>query len=221
MNNDDVPFNPRPLTRMFSCPSGYEMTEEEHRFDQASNEERANTVWSWTPPEHYAQPTIMERYETITTPPRLSREMTMAAVPMAPPRLSRQETRAAHNLSREMTMAEPPMAPPRLERQETRAAYPPPPVLTRQTATGVSNTNQERPPSRLMRENTLPSRFMCVLPTSSTDEPPSSPPRLIRENAIEPMYRDDLEAQIGDLQRQMVEMREQIAFLLQKIETKE
>jgi len=216
MNNDDfIPFNSRPLTRMFSCPSGYEMTEEEQRFDQATDEERTNTVWSWTPPEHYEQPTI-------TTPPRLSREMTMAALPMAPPHLSRQETRAAPQLSREMTMEELPMAPPRLERQETRAAYPPPPVLTRQTAFGVSNANQERPPSRLMRENTLPSRStLYVQPTSSTDEPPRSPPRLIREDAIEPIYRVDLEEQISDLRAQIMEMRAQMDFLLQKIETKE
>ncbi len=108
--------------------------------------------------------------------------------------LKRHETiTTPKRLSREMTMA----APPRLERQETMAAYPPPPILTRQTAFGVSNANQERPPSRWWQRDDL---FQGI---------------------IEPMYRDDLEAQIKDLQKHMVEMREQIAFLLQKIETKE
>ena len=158
--------NDSSLTRMFSCPAGYEMTEEEQRFDQASNEERSNTIWSWTRSNH-----------EIMTPPR---EMT-AAVPMAPPRLKRQ------------------------------------------TAMGFSNMNEERPPSRM-----------------HTDEPPSAPPRLtrqetyyppppvlIRENAMEPIYREDLEeqiielrAQMMEMRAQMMEMRAQMSVLLQKIETK-
>ena len=170
--NNDIPTPRSSLTRMFSCPTGYEMTEEEHRYDQASNEERANTVWSWSRPN----PSQFE--------PRLPQSPVLTPPVLTPPVLT-------------------------------------PPVLTRQTAMGVVS---ERPPSRRMTMgldvgDDAPPRAPPRLTRQNTYYPP--PPVLIRENAMEPIYRDDLEAQIKDLQRQMMEMREQIAFLLQKIETKE
>lgn len=160
--NNDIPTPRSSLTRMFSCPAGYEMTEEEHRYDQASNEERANTVWSWSrPTPSQFEPHLPQ--SSVLTPPVLTRQTAMGVVSERPP---------SRRMPTGLDVGDdaPPRAPPRLTRQNTY--YPPPPVL-------------------------------------------------IRENAIEPMYRDDLEAQIKDLQMQMMDMREQIAFLLQKIETKE